>query len=148
MEWQEIVERARILLIDDEMANVRLLERLLERAGYRSVHGTTDAREALELFRHVQPDLIVLDLHMPDVGGLDLLEAIQRELPPDTYLPILVLTADLGDAARLRALLGGAKDFLTKPVDGVEIMLRIRILLETRFLFRRLAQGRPTAVPA
>lgn len=140
MTWDEILEHARILIVDDEQANVRVMERMLETAGYRQVHGTTDPRRAVELYREIQPDLILLDLVMPDLDGFEVMERLQAEVAPRSYLPILVLTADLRNETRLRALLLGAKDFLTKPLDRVEAMLRIRILLETRFLFRELSR--------
>ena len=142
MNWEEIVNSARILVVDDEEANLRLLERVLERAGFRNVVSTTDSRQVVELHRTERPDLILLDLHMPDVDGLELLQRLREEIPPRTYLPILVLTADVRPEIRLQALLHGAKDFLTKPLDTVEVMLRIRTLLETRFLFLDLAPPR------
>ena len=135
MNWDEIKEAARILIVDDEEANIRLLERMLDQAGFRKVLSTTDPQEVVELHREIRPDIILLDLHMPQMDGLELLEHLQGEIGRQSYLPILVLTADVTPEAKLRALLLGAKDFLTKPIDRVETMLRIRILLETRFLF-------------
>ena len=126
---------ARILIVDDQQANVRLLEGILQRAGgFTNLRSTTDARETLALFREFQPDLILLDLHMPHLDGFGVMEALKPLIPPESYLPILVLTADITPEAKQRALAGGAKDFLTKPFDTTEVRLRIQNLLETRFL--------------
>ena len=129
---------AQILLVDDHEANVRLLERILLQAGYTNLRRTTDPRQVLPLFSEVQPDLIVLDLHMPHLDGFAVLEQLRPLIPAGTYLPILVLSADITRDAKQRALQMGAKDFLTKPLDQVEVLLRIKNLLETRFLHRAL----------
>lgn len=128
----------RILIVDDEEANVILLRTLLEREGYRDVHGLTDPRCALSLFVTLQPDLVLLDLMMPDVDGYQLLEAFRRQTAASEYRPVLVLTADATTSARRRALALGAKDFVSKPFDVVEVALRIANLLETRVLYERL----------
>src|SRR5207247_1930979 len=134
---------ARILIVDDEPANVRLLERLLGAAGYRELASTTDPRRALDLYREFQPDLILLDLMMPHLDGLALLELFKTEIPGDAYVPILVLTADALLETRRKALDAGARDFLTKPFEQFEALLRIRNLLDTRRLYRQLeAQNR------
>ncbi|HEX6940827.1 MAG TPA: HD domain-containing phosphohydrolase [Longimicrobiales bacterium] len=129
---------ARILVVDDEPANIRLLERILDRAGYRFVEATTDPREAAELFDDFRPDLVLLDLNMDPLDGFAVMDQLRSRLADEVYLPILVLTADVTPEARQRALSGGAKDFLTKPFDASEAVLRIRNLLETRQLHRRL----------
>ena len=123
-----------ILIVDDEEANVYLLESMLADEGYRNVIGTRDARHALVLFDSNPPDLILLDLHMPHLDGFEVLRQIMQRTPPDAYIPVLVLTADITPEAKQRALSGGAKDFLTKPLDATEALLRIRNLLETRLL--------------
>ena len=128
------LERARILVIDDEEANVRLLERILAASGFTDVIGNTDAREARELVETYDPDLLLLDLLMPHVNGFEVMQGLRDTLPPDRYFPILVLTADATDATKRRALVAGANDFLTKPFDATEVVLRIRNLLRTRFL--------------
>jgi response regulator RpfG family c-di-GMP phosphodiesterase len=127
---------ARILIVDDEAPNVLLLERMLSRAGFAHLTSTTDSRLVREMVEESSPDLILLDLHMPDVDGFGVLEAL-RPLLEVEYLPVLVLTADATRRVMERALSGGAKDFLTKPFDSTEVLLRIRNLLETRFLHRR-----------
>ncbi len=135
---------ATILIVDDEAANIRLLERLLGREGYRNLASTTDARQAIPLFLQQPPDLLLLDLHMPHLSGFELLEQVRAMIPPDNYLPILVLTADATLNTRQKALSMGASDFLTKPLERVEVLLRIRNLLETRFLHRRLQEYNQT----
>jgi putative two-component system response regulator len=128
----------RVLIVDDEAANVRLLELMLRQAGYAGLRGTTDPRLVLALFAEFQPDLILLDLHMPGMSGFEVLEALQALAGEDTYLPVLVLTGDTVARTRQRALACGAKDFLTKPFDRAEVLLRIGNLLQTRHLHLRL----------
>ena len=132
---------ARILIVDDQEANVRLLEGILRRAaGFSDLRGTTDSREAVTLYSEFQPDLILLDLHMPHLDGFRVMEELKLLIPPESYVPILVLTADITPEAKQRALAGGAKDFLTKPFDPTEVRLRIENLLETRFLYLDMEQ--------
>ena len=138
MRADDELTQARILVVDDQEANVRLLERILERAGYTNVATTTDSRQVLGLYGELDPDLIVLDLLMPHMDGFEVMAELGRRVPDGTYLPILVLTADATPQARQRALSMGARDFLTKPFDHDEALLRIRNLLETRFLHLRL----------
>lgn len=130
----DAIKGARILIVDDELANVRLLERLLERGGYTNLKSTTDPSQVLPFFTEFQPDLILLDLLMPRLDGFAIMEKLKPLILEDTYLPILVLTADVAAATKRRALSGGAKDFVVKPFDATEILLRIGNLLETRFL--------------
>ncbi len=133
---QEVqAKNARILIVDDQEANVRLLEGILKRAaGYHALRSTTDSREVIPLFAEFHPDLILLDLHMPHMDGFAVMEELKKVMAPGVFLPILVLTADVTPEAKQRALAGGAKDFLAKPFDPVEVLLRIKNLLETRFL--------------
>jgi signal transduction histidine kinase len=131
---------AHILVVDDEEANVDLLEQMLARAGYSSVAGTTDPRRVVAMVREQQPDLILLDLLMPHLDGYAVLEQLRPEVGEHVYLPVLVLTADITSAAKQRALSLGAHDFLTKPFDHVELLLRIHNLLHTRVLHLRLRQ--------
>ena len=128
------IGKAKILIVDDEQANVRLLERILELIGATHIKSTTDSREAVAHFVEFRPDLILLDLHMPNVTGFDILEQIKTLTQGDSSVPILVLTADVTTKTKHRALAAGAKDFLTKPLDQSEVLLRIRNLLENRFL--------------
>jgi PleD family two-component response regulator len=138
----DALKQAKILVVDDEAANVLLVERILDRAGYSKVVSTTDSRRALPLYRESEPDLVVLDLHMPHLSGFSVMEALAAVAPEDTYLPILVLTADVTAEAMHRALSMGARDFLVKPVDPIEVVLRVRNLLETRMLHVQLRDQR------
>ncbi len=135
------VLRGRILIVDDEPANVRLLERVLLSAGFAALRCTTDSREVAGLVEEFQPDLILLDLQMPHLDGFAVLEALERGCPEGEYRPVLVLTADSTPQARHRALSGGAKDFVTKPFDRAEVLARTRNLLETRLLHVALQQA-------
>jgi putative two-component system response regulator len=134
VEAHEYSSVARILIVDDEQANVGVLSQILSRVGYTNLQTTTDPRLVLRLYQEFQPDLILLDLHMPDLDGFAVLEQLTPLIPQGTYLPVLTLTGDARPETRQRALAMGAKDFLTKPFDLTEVLLRIRNLLETRFL--------------
>lgn len=125
---------ARILLVDDEAANVEILRRILARSGFTRVESTTDPREVAEIYVRQRPDLILLDLHMPHLDGLEVMERL-NEIAEASYLPILILSADLTPEARRDALSRGAKDFVGKPFMPDELLLRIKTLLETRFLY-------------
>ena len=128
-------KNAKILIIDDQEANVRLLRRILETAGYRNLGTITDPKMAIDFYQQFEPDLILLDLAMPQLDGLAVMELLKPHIPADAYLPILVLTADVLAAAKQKALSTGAKDFLSKPFDAIEVLLRIHNLLETRFVY-------------
>ncbi len=127
--------RATILIVDDEPQVVRLLERLLRTDGYAEVVSTTDPRHPRQLFDERRPDLVLLDLHMPHMDGYAVLQTLAPDSRPDRSVPIVMLTSDLSPAARQRALSMGAQDFLSKPFDSVEVLLRIKNLLETRYLY-------------
>ena len=131
---KQIIQESRILIVDNRSANVLLLERILQTGGYTNLTKTTDPRQVLEFFTTYQPDLILLDLMMPHVGGLALMTQLRSRIPENTYLPIMVLTADITVKAKQQALSLGAKDFLTKPFDATEVLLRVYNLLETRWL--------------
>jgi CheY-like chemotaxis protein len=132
----------KILIVDDAEANLKLLEDLLTREGFHQIISTTDSTRALDLFIAFQPDLILLDLMMPELDGYAVLEILSRHIPKDEYLPVLVLTADATIVAKRKALALGAKDFLTKPFDTIEAMLRVWNLLETRILYSQLNSHR------
>ena len=125
---------SRILIADDEEASVRLIEVILEKAGLRNYTSTTDARQVTRLCSTIWPDLLLLDLQMPHYDGFEVMAQLEKELPSQSYLPILVLTADITAEAKKRALASGANDFLSKPLDGTEVVLRINNLLQTRWL--------------
>lgn len=135
---EALLKQSRIFILDDQEANLRLLERMLHSAGYGNLKILKDPRKAVELYNEFQPDLILLDLHMPHLDGFAVMTLLQPCIPDDAYVPILALTADVLAATRQKALSMGAKDFLTKPFDATEVLLRIRNLLETRFLYVKL----------
>ncbi len=125
---------ARLLIIDDEDANIEILQRILSRAGFTRIETTNDSRLAIALYVEHRPDLILLDLHMPHLDGLEVMDGL-NEIAEASYLPILILSGDLTPEARRDALSRGAKDFVNKPFQQDELLLRIRTLLETRFLY-------------
>ena len=129
------VFNAGILIVDDQTANVQLLERLLHEAGYTRVASTLNPLEVCALHRENRYDLILLDLQMPGMDGFQVMEGL-RALDADSYLPVIVLTAQPGH--KLRALQAGAKDFISKPFDLVEVKTRIHNMLEVRLLYKEL----------
>jgi diguanylate cyclase (GGDEF)-like protein len=126
------IQNAKILIVDDQLANVKVLEFMLRGAGFRAVASTTDSRQVLAMHRAEHYDLILLDLNMPHVNGFQLLDQL-KEIEPEGYVPVLVVTAEPGH--KLRALEAGAKDFVGKPFDHVEVLTRIRNLIEVRLLY-------------
>jgi signal transduction histidine kinase/DNA-binding response OmpR family regulator len=144
----QIVRCCTVLLVDDEEPNLDLLEGILEMEGFTSLVRTSDAREVVGLFEKHAPDLVLLDLHMPYRNGFEVLRDLCDRTPADDYLPILILTADVTSQAKERALSSGARDFLTKPFDAVEVLLRVENLLEARVLHRLQRQAREEAEAA
>jgi putative two-component system response regulator len=129
-------------MIDDEDSNVVVLERLLRQAGYTNIFGSTDSRMAENLYNQISPDILFLDLHMPNPNGFELLELFSKtKAETEDHVPILVLTADITPGTKLKALALGANDFITKPFERCELLLRTRNLLETRFLYRELNEA-------
>ena len=126
---------ASILIVDDQEANVRLLEQMLIGAGYVSITSTMDPGKVCELYLKNRYDLILLDLQMPGMDGFQVMEGLKTN-DADGYLPVLVLTAQPGH--KLRALQAGAKDFISKPFDLVEVRTRIHNMLEVRLLYKKL----------
>ncbi len=126
---------ANILIVDDQEANVQLLERLLREAGYAHVASTMAPLEVCALHRQHGYDLILLDLQMPGMDGFQVMEGLAA-IDTDGYLPVIVLTAQPGH--KLRALQAGAKDFISKPFDLVEVKTRIHNMLEARLLYKKL----------
>lgn len=131
------LKTSRILVVDDSEANLLVLESILEDIGYTDVVTLSDPYQATGICQTYDPDLLLLDLHMPGKSGLDVIAEIRDRKSP-RYLPILMLTADVSSEAKVRALSTGANDFLTKPFDRTEVELRIRNLLEMRHLHVRL----------
>lgn len=130
----QIFKDAKFLIVDDQIQNIELLERILKRAGYQNIISTMDPMNFLDLYHQHQPDIILLDLHMPKLDGFELLSALNNLITEDEYVPILVLTADTTSQSKRKALSEGAKDFISKPLDRYEVLLRINNLLETRRL--------------
>jgi len=124
---------ARILVVDDLEANVLLLEQMLRRAGYTAITCTVDARAVCDLHRKNRFDLILLDLQMPGMDGFQVMEGL-KEIETDGYLPVLVITAQPDH--KLRALQAGAKDFVSKPFDLAEVLMRVHNMLEVRLLHK------------
>ena len=142
--------KARILIVDDQPVNVQLLEQLLSQAGYTSVTSTVQPEEVCPLHEADPYDFILLDLKMPGMDGFQVMEALKAHIKPDTtdeydhqgqpssYLPVIVLTAEPGH--KLRALNAGARDFISKPFDLIEVKTRIHHMLEVRLLYKALAE--------
>lgn len=131
---------ARILIVDDEPANVLLLEEFLADTA-TEVRSLTDSMQVEHVFKEFEPDIVLLDLHMPVVDGHEVLRRLSSARESLGYLPVIVLTGDTGRVARNSALLLGANDFLIKPLDRTEVVLRVRNLLHTRELFVDLAEA-------
>jgi PAS domain S-box-containing protein len=129
------IRNASILIVDDQLANISLIEGMLSEAGYTRVTSTVNSREVGALHRKNGYDLILLDLQMPGVDGFEVMEGLKAN-EADRYLPVLVITAQPGH--KLRALQAGARDFLSKPFDLVEAKTRIRNMLEVRLLYKKL----------
>ncbi len=124
-----------ILIVDDQQSNVQLLEQMLREAGYQRITSTMDPLSVCALHREHHYDLILLDLQMPVMDGFQVMEELKR-IETDSYVPILVITAQPGH--KLRALASGAKDFIAKPFDLIEVKTRIRNMLEVRLLYKKL----------
>jgi putative two-component system response regulator len=129
---------ARILIVDDEEQNIRLLSRILERAGYEYIAATTNSEDTLAIQTQFKPDLVLLDLHMRGKDGFEVLTELLSPERGGEHLPVIMLTADDTADMKRRALALGAKDFVGKPFDSAEVLLRIKNLLETKFLHQSL----------
>ena len=129
------IRQASILIVDDQEANVSLLEQMLREAGYERVTSTMNSQEVCTLHRKHRYDLILLDLQMPGMDGFQVIEGLKTN-EADGYLPVLVITAQPGH--KLRSLQAGARDFISKPFDLVEVKTRIRNMLEVRLLYKKL----------
>lgn len=133
-------QRVRILIVDDEPANTEFLRHVLQPEGYGELVEFTDAVAALDSLKQDRPDLVLLDLMMPDCDGYQFLEHLRAHIGTSDYLPVLVVTGDTSAEAQRRALSLGARDFLTKPLSPADVRLRVRNLLETRFLQQQLRE--------
>lgn len=127
------LKNAKILLVDDQPANIDILHDFLEMRGYSKLETTTDSREVVRLIKDFAPDIILLDLQMPYLSGFDIMLQIKDIVPASNYLPILVLTADITIETKRNALMSGASDFLSKPFDLIELEARLKTHLQIRF---------------
>ena len=136
MDNQVNTKSANILIVDDQAINVKLLEKILKQAGYTNLFSTMDSRQAVPLFIEHDIDILLLDIRMPHMDGFEVMAELSSSISSD-YLPILVLTAELTSEVRAKSLENGAKDFLTKPFDQLEVLQRIHNILEVRLLYKK-----------
>lgn len=132
--------KVKFLLVDDDPRSIQLIEALLRQEGYGQIKSTNNPRQARALFETMRPDLVVLDLQMPHMDGFAVMRELTPLIPPDDYVPIMVITGELNAESKHKALAEGGKDFLNKPIDAVEAMLRVRNQLEIRSLHRQVRQ--------
>lgn len=131
----EKIYAAKILAIDDNIVNIHILKKILTNAGFINISSTTDPTKAISLYKDIQPDLILLDLNMPNMDGFAVMVQLSI-LNPDDYLPILILTAE-EESIRFKALQSGAKDFLHKPYEHMDVVLKSRNIIEVRLLYNQ-----------
>ena len=132
--------RNRILIVEDDEANLQLLKTYLSEVS-DEIYALSNSQQVEAVFKEFEPDIVLLDLHMPDPDGLEVLRRLRGARESLGFLPVIVLTADTGHVARNSALILGADDFLIKPLDRTEVMLRVRNLLRTRRLYVNLARA-------
>ena len=135
----ELFVNSKILIVDDKQQNVSLLETMLEGEGYTDILGITDSRNVVDIYQSYEPDIVLLDLNMPNVDGFKVMEQLMT-LEQDSYTPVLVLTALQEEQIRLKALKSGAKDFLSKPFNQTEVLSRIKNILEVRLLHKKVKE--------
>jgi len=135
---KEDLKDAKILIVDDTLANIEVLENLLMMKGFTNVKSISDSTQAINTINSFKPELILLDLMMPQVSGFDIMEELKKDPSAFPLMRILVLTADITPESKKKALSGGASDFLTKPFDLTEVDLRIKNLLYTVYLLSQL----------
>ena len=133
---------SRVLIVDDEPTNTLLLESMLAEEPELEIKSINDSRLAEREFLDFEPDLMLIDLHMPRPDGMEILTRLRGARDSLGYLPVVILTADTSRLARNSALVLGADDFLTKPLDRDEVLLRVRNLLHTRRLYKELASAK------
>lgn len=130
------IKKSKIFIIDDVQSNIDLIVEILKIEGYSNIHSTTDSNKAFEIIQFLKPDLILIDLMMPIVSGFDILEKLEKSKEENWIIPVLVLTASNNPTDKLKALKLGATEFLTKPLDIVEVSLRIKNILTTSYLYK------------
>jgi len=139
MTIKEQMLAANILIVDDQIVNVKLLEKVLKHAGFKHVFSTTDSRQAVAMYLEHDVDVLLLDIRMPHLDGFEVMEKLHAVVEDD-YLPILVLTAELSSETRSKALSSGAKDFVGKPFDQLEVLQRAQNIIEVRLLHKQIKQ--------
>lgn len=140
----EEIKLSKFLIVDDQEYNVTLLERMLARAGYKYVYSTMDPFQVPHMLLEINPDIVLLDMHMPGMDGLQILKIIREQTGADSYLPVLMLSADVTSEMKQQGLQAGVNDFVTKPFDRSEVILRIQNLLKTRQLHNQIQQHKMT----
>ncbi|HEY5690964.1 MAG TPA: response regulator, partial [Cyclobacteriaceae bacterium] len=130
---------SKILIVDDEEANIKLLEYLLLQSGYHSIRSTTDSREVVKIYQEFCPDLVLLDFNMPYMDGVEVMEKLQ-ETDKYTYPSVAIITASNNDKIKIRSLVTGALDYLAKPFNAVEVAASIKNILNVRLLHNRINQ--------
>ncbi len=134
----DILNGSRILLVDDNAVNLSVLEDILRKAGHSAIDSCTDPFNVRELYREYKHDVVLLDIHMPGLSGLEVMEQMKQD-HPDDYLPVVVLTADTAPDMRRKALNIGARDFITKPFDKAEVLLRVNNVLLVQWLRKKVS---------
>jgi signal transduction histidine kinase len=142
MSYLSHIQESLIVVVDDDPASLDLSERILHAAGYTNVKACPSPGEALQVIEHEEIDLLVADLQMPEIDGLNLLTRLKASVPEDGFVPVLIVTSDDLLQTRRNALALGADDFLTKPIDVVEMTLRVRHLLRMRKMHVQLSNTR------
>jgi putative two-component system response regulator len=132
----EKIFAAKILAIDDNILNIQILKKILSNAGFINISSTTDPTQAVAIYKELEPDLVLLDLNMPKMDGFAVMVQLSL-LNPDDYLPLLILTAE-DESVRFKALHGGAKDFLHKPYERLDVILKSRNIIEVRLLYNQI----------
>lgn len=140
----EEIKLSKFLIVDDQEYNVTLLERMLVRAGFNFVYSTMDPFQVPHMLLEINPDTVLLDMHMPGMDGLQVLKIIREQTEADSYLPVLMLSADVTSEMKQQGLQAGVNDFVTKPFDRSEVLLRIQNLLKTRQLHIQIQQHKIT----
>jgi DNA-binding response OmpR family regulator len=134
LEIKSSLKDMKLVILDDDPTQIILLEAILKRAGFHNFVSMSDPRRMVEVFEREQPDLLLLDLTMPHLTGLEVIQTLEQRLSPAMYFPILVLTADCRPTTQEEALKAGVKDFLIKPFNVTEVLVRIQHLLELRLV--------------
>ena len=140
----DMLQTARLLIVDDNVANICLLSNVLNRLGFRFIESTTDSRETFGLLERFKPDLIMLDLNMPHLDGFAVMQQLSRIIPRETFLPILVISNEASGETTRRALASGAADIQAKPFNTSELFMRVRNLLQMRFMHCQLQDQNET----